>query len=87
MAKKRLIGRVISNRRQKTITVVVERWKVHKKYKKRLKRSRKYHVHDEKNTAKIGDIVLFEETRPISKTKKWRLIKILSKNDSDENKT
>lgn len=91
MPKKQLIGRVISAKRQKTITVLVERWKEHPKYKRRFKISKKYHVHDEKQEAREGDLVLIEESRPYSKTKKWRLVKILEKaekeNDSSENQT
>jgi len=79
MPKKRLIGKVISDKMQKTITVLVERWKVHPKYKRRFKVRKKYHAHDEKEEAKIGDIVMIEESRPLSKTKKWRLIKMLEK--------
>lgn len=77
MAKKRLIGKVISDKMQKTIVVLVERLKVHPLYKKRYKVRKKYHVHDEKEIAKIGDLVEFEQSRPISKTKKWRLVKII----------
>jgi len=79
MPKKRLIGKVISDKMQKTITVLVERWKVHPKYKRRFKVRKKYHAHDEKEEAKVGDIVMIEESRPYSKTKKWRLIKILER--------
>ncbi len=79
MPKKRLIGKVISDKMQKTITVLVERWKVHPKYKRRFKVQKKYHAHDEKEEAKVGDIVMIEESRPYSKTKKWRLIKILER--------
>ncbi len=79
MAKKVFIGKVISDKRKKTITVLVEKWKVHPKYKKRLKVRKKYHAHDEKEEAKVGDIVMIQESRPISKTKKWVLVKIIKK--------
>jgi small subunit ribosomal protein S17 len=77
MSKKVFVGKVISDKMQKTITVLVERWKVHPKYKKRIKVRKKYHVHDPKEEAKVGDIVMIQESRPISKTKKWILVKII----------
>ena len=67
-------GEVVSEKENKTIHVLVHRMKMHPKYKKQYKVSRKYAVHDEKNQAKVGDKVLFRECRPLSKTKKWRLI-------------
>ena len=73
-----LEGKVVSNKMQKTIVVEVDRIKVHPVYKKRYFVSRKYKVHDEKGLAKIGDKVIFEECRPLSKDKRWRLIKIAS---------
>jgi len=79
MAKKVFTGKVVSDKREKTITVLVEKWKVHPKYKKRLKVRKKYHVHDPKKEAKIGDVVMVRESRPISKTKKWILVKIIKK--------
>ena len=75
--KKSLEGKVVSDKMQKTIVVEVDRIKVHPVYKKRYFVSRKYKVHDEKGLAKIGDKVIFEECRPLSKDKKWRLIKII----------
>lgn len=72
-------GIVYSVAMDKTITVVVERRKLHPKYKKYYRVSDKYHVHDEKNEAKKGDKVKFVECRPISKTKRWRLLEILKK--------
>jgi small subunit ribosomal protein S17 len=66
-------GTVVSIGMQKTIVVRVDRQKLHTKYNKRYRVSRKYHVHDEKNTAKVGDVVNFVECRPLSKTKRWRL--------------
>ncbi len=79
MPKKRLIGKVVSDKMQKTIVVEVERLKEHPKYKKRYKVKKKYKAHDEKNEAKVGQTVLIEECRPLSKEKRWRLIKILEK--------
>ena len=66
-------GVVVSDRMNKTIVVVVDRFIRHKKYKKMVKKIKKFHVHDEKNEAKVGDKVLFVESKPISKTKHFRL--------------
>lgn len=79
MPKRRFVGKVISTKRRKTITVLVEKWAFHKKLKKRFKVKKKYHVHDENEIAKVGDKVLIEESRPISKTKKWKLVEVLKK--------
>ena len=70
-----LIGRVVSNKMHKTIVVLVERKVKHHKYGKYLKRSTKLHVHDEENVSQIGDIVEIFQSRPISKTKSWRLLR------------
>ncbi len=77
MPKKQLIGRVVSNKMEKTVVVEVERLKKHPKYKRRHKVYKKYKAHDEKGEFKIGDKVVIEECRPISKEKKWRVIKRL----------
>lgn len=69
-------GSVVSDKGDKTITVLVERKVKHPKYGKFVKRSTKLHVHDEKNECKQGDIVTIVEGRPISKTKTWRLVKV-----------
>jgi small subunit ribosomal protein S17 len=82
MAKRIFTGTVISDKRKKTITVLVEKWKIHPKYKKRIKIRKKYHAHDPKEEAKIGDLVMIKESRPISKTKKWVLVKIVKKTES-----
>ncbi len=76
MAKKRFQGIVTSDKMDKTIVVKINRTKVHPIYKKRYQVSKKYKVHDQKNEAKIGDQVIFEECRPLSKDKKWRLVEI-----------
>ncbi len=73
-------GIVISSNMQKTAVVRVDRMKLHSKYQKRYRVSRKYHIHDEKNEAKVGDVVQFAECRPLSKTKRWRLINIVTHN-------
>jgi small subunit ribosomal protein S17 len=74
-----LVGRVVSDKRSKTITVLVERRVVHELYGKIIGRSRKYHAHDEKGEYKMGDLVEIAETRPISKTKSWVVTKLLEK--------
>jgi small subunit ribosomal protein S17 len=77
MPKKRLIGKVVSDKMQKTVVVLVERIKEHPKYKRRYKVLKKYKAHDEKEECKVGDIVMIEECRPISKEKRWKVIKKL----------
>ncbi len=72
-------GLVTSSKMNKTITVSVERKVMHPKYGKYLKKSTKFHAHDEKNECGIGDTVTIEETRPLSKTKRWRLVTIIEK--------
>ncbi len=70
----KLQGKVISDKMDKTVVVEVERVKEHPRYKKRYKVHKKYKAHDEKEEYKIGDVVVIEETRPISKDKRWRVI-------------
>ena len=70
-------GRVVSDKMDKTITVLVETRKTHPKYGKRVKYSKKYKAHDEENRAKEGDIVRIMETRPLSATKRFRLLEIV----------
>lgn len=77
--KHELVGKVVSCVNDKTITVLVETHKNDKLYKKRVKYSKKYTAHDEKNEAKKGDIVRIAETRPLSKTKHFRLVEIVEK--------
>ncbi len=72
-----LTGKVVSDKMDKTITVLIERLVQDPLYKKYVKRSRKIKAHDEKEVAKKGDIVLIEEGRPLSKTKSWRLVSIV----------
>jgi len=73
-----LSGRVTSTKMNKTVTVLVERRLKHPLYGKYITRSKKYHAHDEKNELTIGDIVMIEECKPISKTKTWIVSKLLS---------
>ena len=77
--RKTLIGKVVSNKMAKTIVVQVERQKAHPLYQRVVSRSRKFYAHDEKGTANIGDFVKIEETRPLSKLKRWRLMEIIQK--------
>ena len=72
-----LIGKVVSAKNDKTITVLVETHKKHPLYGKRVKYSKKYTAHDEKNTAKVGDTVRIRSTRPLSKTKRYELVEVL----------
>jgi len=74
-----LTGRVVSDKMDKTVTVLVERRVTHPMYGKVVTRSKKYHAHDEKNEFHEGDVVLIEECRPISKTKAWRVSKLVGK--------
>jgi small subunit ribosomal protein S17 len=80
-AKKRKIklGRVVSNKMDKTVVVAVESYRPHPIYKKAVRRIKKFKAHDEQNTCHIGDMVKIEETRPLSKEKRWRVVEILSK--------
>jgi len=77
--RKHVIGLVVSDKMEKTITVQVTRLEKHKKYKKYLRRHTKFYAHDEKREAKVGDTVEIQETRPLSKMKRWRFVKVLSK--------
>jgi small subunit ribosomal protein S17 len=77
--KRTLTGRVVSDKMNKTVTVLVERRVKHPLYGKIMTRSQKYHAHDEKGEFKMGDVVTIEECRPISKTKAWRVAKLVEK--------
>ena len=77
--RKTRIGVVTSNKMTKTITVAVERKVKHPIYGKFVKKTTRFHAHDEKNEASIGDVVRIMETRPLSKTKRWRLVEVLEK--------
>jgi small subunit ribosomal protein S17 len=77
--RKRVIGVVVSDKMTKTRVVAVTEHYKHAQYGKFLKRTQKFHAHDEKNEAKVGDKVLIIETRPLSKTKRWRLMQVLER--------
>ena len=74
---RQLTGRVVSDKMNKTVTVKVERRVAHPMYGKVVTRTKKYHAHDETNECKEGDRVMIEECRPLSRTKSWRLVKVL----------
>lgn len=74
-----LTGRVVSNKMDKSITVLIERRVKHPIYGKYVKRSTKLHAHDEANQCRIGDLVTIRETRPVSKTKSWALVEVVER--------
>jgi small subunit ribosomal protein S17 len=81
--RKTKVGRVVSDRMDKTIVVSVERLARHPLYKRVIRLTSKFKAHDETNTARIGDTVLIEESRPLSATKRWRLVEVLSRAGED----
>jgi small subunit ribosomal protein S17 len=78
---KERLGLVVSNKMEKTITVAVERQVPHPLYKKKIRRTKKYHAHDQENTCNVGDWVRIRESRPLSKTKRWRLVEVVKQAD------
>jgi small subunit ribosomal protein S17 len=76
-----IIGKVVSDKMQKTIVVQVERKVKHPLYGKYVRRFSKMYVHDEENTCRIGDLVLIQQSRPLSKTKRWILLEILKREE------
>lgn len=79
MPKRILTGKVVSNKMAKTASVSVESRRLHPLYKKTIKKTKKYKIHDEENTCSIGDIVRIMECRPLSKDKSWKLVNIVQK--------
>lgn len=77
--RKERIGVVVSDKMQKTIVVEVHRRVQHPKFKKVISKYKKFYVHDEKQEARVGDLVRIEETRPLSKLKRWRLVEIIER--------
>jgi small subunit ribosomal protein S17 len=75
--RKTQVGHVVSTKMAKTIVIEVSRQKSHAMYRRVVKRSMRFYAHDEKNTAHVGDVVKIEETRPLSKLKRWRLVEIV----------
>ncbi len=76
-------GTVVSDAMDKTVVVSVERRVAHPLYGKRITRRKKYHVHDEANEYRTGDQVLIEETRPLSKTKRWRVLELIVRSETE----
>lgn len=74
-------GRVVSDRMDKTVVVAVETYRPHPLYKRAVRRITRFKAHDEQNACGIGDVVRIEETRPLSKEKRWRVVEILSKGE------
>jgi len=75
--RKTFTGVVVSDKMDKTITVAVDTYRMHRIYGKRVKKTTKLHAHDENNTAKLGDVVKIMETRPLSKMKRFRLVEVV----------
>ena len=73
------VGRVVSNKMDKTIVVVVETLKKHRIYKRTYKQTKRFHAHDENNVCQVGDMVRIEESRPLSKLKRWRLVEVVKR--------
>ena len=76
---RKTLGKVVSTKMDKSISVLVERRVQHPLYKKYIRKSSRFHAHDETNECNEGDIVEIEETRPVSKTKNWRLLRVVEK--------
>jgi len=77
-----LSGRVVSDKMDKTVTVLVERKVIHPIYGKIIRRSQKYHAHDETNQCQTGDIVIIQECRPLSRTKAWKVAELVEKSNN-----
>jgi len=75
------VGRVVSDKMEKTVVVAVDYLKPHPLYRKIIRKTSKFHAHDEENTCKVGDIVRIEESRPLSRTKRWRVIEIVQRGE------
>jgi small subunit ribosomal protein S17 len=73
------VGKVVSDKMDKTAVVTIDRVIKHPTYKRYIRRTKKYVIHDEENQARVGDIVRFMETRPLSKTKRWRLLEVVER--------
>ena len=75
------VGRVVSNKMNKTVVVAVDYLRPHPLYRKIIRKTSKFHAHDEANTCKVGDVVRIEETRPLSRTKRWQVIEIVKRGE------
>lgn len=83
-ARKTITGQVVSDKMDKTVVVAVERYRTHRLYKRRIKRLSKFKAHDYNNSCKVGDTVRIEETRPLSREKRWRVVEVLASMDIAE---
>lgn len=79
VTRRTVVGRVVSDKMDKSISVLVETSVQHPLYKKYLQRSKKFHAHDDANEGRVGDLVRIEECRPVSKTKTWRLVEVIER--------
>jgi small subunit ribosomal protein S17 len=82
-AARSIIGQVVSDKMNKTIVVQVERKVKHPVYGKYVKRTSKMYVHDEENSSRVGDVVRIQQTRPLSKTKRWKLVEIVKREEQE----
>ena len=83
-SRKTNVGQVVSDKMDKTVVVAVDRFRTHRLYKRRIKRVTKFKAHDYDNSCKLGDTVRIEETRPLSREKRWRVIEVLARMDIAE---
>lgn len=83
MPRRRLEGTVLSHQMNKTAVVIVERLHMHRLYRKVVRSHKRYHVHDEANEAHVGDRVVVEECRPVSRTKHWRIVDFISRGSEE----
>lgn len=81
--RKQKVGRVVSNKMDKTVVVAVDYLRPHPLYRKTVRRTSKFYAHDEQNACHIGDMVRIEETRPLSKLKRWRVLEVINANRSE----
>jgi small subunit ribosomal protein S17 len=79
MPRRIITGKVVSDKMDKTVVVAVESTKTHDRYKKKIKQTTKFKAHDEENTAKAGDTVRIEESRPLSRDKRWSLLEVVER--------
>ncbi|EFO82042.1 ribosomal protein S17 [Oscillochloris trichoides DG-6] len=75
------VGRVVSDKMDKTVVVAVDYLKPHPLYRKIIRKTNKFHAHDEENTCKVGDLVRIEESRPLSRTKRWKVVEIVQRGE------
>lgn len=83
-SRKTNVGEVVSDKMDKTVVVAVDRFRTHRLYKRRIKRMTKFKAHDYNNSCRLGDTVRIEETRPLSREKRWRVVEVLARMDIAE---